>query len=112
MLRVVFALQGHDVREAANGAAALDQAEDFNPEVALLDIGLPDIDGYEVARRLRAGAGGSSMVLVALSGYGRDDDRGQAQAAGFDAHVVKPASADEIGDLVAELIARKRITAA
>ncbi|HYY61924.1 MAG TPA: ATP-binding protein [Burkholderiales bacterium] len=112
MLRAVFALQGHDVREAASGAAGLDQAGKFHPEVALLDIGLPDMDGYEVARCLRAGPAGSSMVLVALSGYGRDDDRGRAQAAGFDAHVVKPASADEIGDLVAELIARKRITAA
>ena len=65
----------------------------------------------EVARQLRAGPGGPSVVLVAISGYGRDDDRGRAKAAGFDALVVKPASADEIAGVIAELTARNRVAA-
>jgi PAS domain S-box-containing protein len=111
MLRAGLAMQGHDVHEAASGAAALAAAAEVHPEVVLLDIGLPDIDGYEVAQRLRAEAGGRSIVLVAVSGYGRDEDRGRAREAGFDAHVVKPADAEEIADVIAEIMTRNQVAA-
>ncbi len=62
----------------------------FAPQVVLLDIGLPDMDGYEVARRLRALPGGAAMTLVALTGYGQAEDRERALASGFDTHMVKP----------------------
>ena len=111
MLRVLLTMEGHEVREAVNGTAGIQAAADMNPDVVLLDIGLPDLDGYEVARRLRAGPGGHSMVLVALSGYGQDDDRGQTRDAGFDAHLVKPTSAERLGQIITELVARTQVTA-
>ena len=68
----------------------------FEPDVVLLDIGLPRLDGYEVARRIRARAGGSRRVLVAATGYGQDCDRQRSAAAGFDAHLVKPVDLDQL----------------
>ncbi len=82
---------GHDVRRAHDGLAALDAAQNFRPDVALLDIGLPALDGYEVARRLRQTAGLEHVVLVAITGYGHAADRLLTQSAGFDHHLVKPA---------------------
>ena len=106
MLRVRLALQGHQVREAANGAAGIRAAMEMKPDVVVLDIGLPDMDGYGVARRLRATPGGRSLILVALSGYGQDDDR--AAGAGFDAYLVKPANPEQLTQTIAELMARNR----
>jgi signal transduction histidine kinase/CheY-like chemotaxis protein len=90
-LAVLLSLQGHEVRTAHDGPAALETALAFRPEVVFLDIGLPGIDGYEVARRLRAQEGLKTALLVAVTGYGQEEDRHQAGEAGFDAHVVKPA---------------------
>ena len=81
---------GHDVRTAFDGQAALETAREFRPEVVLLDIGLPQMDGYEVARRLRAESDTRSPVLVAVTGYGQDEDRIHALQRGFDHHLVKP----------------------
>jgi len=81
---------GHEVRLAGDGPSALDVAAEFEPEVVLLDIGLPGMDGYEVARRLRARKESAGVVLVALTGYGQEEDRRRAQDAGFDHHLVKP----------------------
>ncbi len=81
---------GHDVHEAADGLGAIRVALEQRPDVALIDLGLPDLDGYEVARRLRAVHSRDEMVLVALTGYGTDEDRARTQAAGFDVHLVKP----------------------
>jgi signal transduction histidine kinase/CheY-like chemotaxis protein len=81
---------GHDVRMAHAGPQALELAQDFRPEVVLLDIGLPGMDGYEVARRLRREPGPGGVLLVALSGYGQEEDRRRSREAGFDEHVVKP----------------------
>jgi two-component system, sensor histidine kinase len=112
MLRAMLTMGGHEVREAADGESGIAAALETTPEVVLLDIGLPDMDGYEVARRLRTVPGGYSMVLVALSGYGRDDDRGRAREASFDAHVVKPAGPEQLGQIIAELVAaRNGVTA-
>jgi signal transduction histidine kinase/DNA-binding response OmpR family regulator len=83
-------IDGHDVRSAGDGAQALEVAADFAPEVVVLDIGLPFLDGYEVARRLRQAPLTRHTLLLALTGYGQKHDRQQAQAAGFDAHFVKP----------------------
>ncbi|MBX3621044.1 MAG: response regulator [Rhizobacter sp.] len=84
-------LSGHDVRTAADGREALVAAELFAPEVYVLDIGLPLLDGYELARRLRQMPLGSGALVLALTGYGQREDRQAAEAAGFDHHFVKPA---------------------
>jgi len=80
---------GHDVRTAFDGPAALAVSEEFGPDVVFLDIGLPVMDGYEVARRMRA-LDGKRMTLVAITGYGQEADRKRALDAGFDRHLVKP----------------------
>ena len=85
------------------GIAALNAAREQIPDVMLVDIGLPGIDGYEVARRVRRDPNLQYVMLVALTGYGREEDRQQAIAAGFDFHLVKPVSADALTDLVAQL---------
>jgi signal transduction histidine kinase/CheY-like chemotaxis protein len=87
----LLALGGHQVRTAADGREALAVAESFGPEVVVLDIGLPILDGYEVAARLRTMDGTRSALLLALTGYGQQEDRLRAEAAGFDHHFVKPA---------------------
>jgi signal transduction histidine kinase/CheY-like chemotaxis protein len=87
----LLALSGHEVRTAADGREALTVAEHFSPEVVVLDIGLPILDGYEVAARLRTMDGTRAALLLALTGYGQQDDRERAAAAGFDHHFVKPA---------------------
>jgi CheY-like chemotaxis protein len=83
-------MSGHEVRLAHDGASALAAARELRPDLVLLDIGLPGMNGYEVAKRLRAEASGRSMRIVAVSGYGGAEDRERAKAAGFDAHLVKP----------------------
>src|SRR6185295_4403299 len=88
-LTTLLQLWGHDVRVAYDGLAALRLAEAETPDVILSDIGLPGMDGYELARQLRARPAFGRVVLVALSGYGRDEDRRQAAEAGFDHHLVK-----------------------
>jgi CheY-like chemotaxis protein/anti-sigma regulatory factor (Ser/Thr protein kinase) len=84
-------IDGHEVRLAGDGMQAIEVATDFAPEVVVLDIGLPSLDGYEVARRLRQLAPTRESLMLALTGYGQKQDRQQAQAAGFDQHFVKPA---------------------
>ena len=89
-LGMVLGLDGHQVVSAYTGAQALELAHSFKPEIVLLDIGLPGVDGYEVARRIRALAGLQSVHLVAITGYGQDADKARARAAGFADHLVKP----------------------
>jgi signal transduction histidine kinase len=99
-LAEVMRLLGAEARVARTGAEALSVAQEFGPELVLLDIGLPGMDGYEIARRLRA-LTPARMRLVALTGYGSDRDKRMASEAGFDDHVVKPASAQVIETLLA-----------
>ena len=101
-LRVLLELDGYDVETAGDGPEGLEIARAKTPAVALIDIGLPGMDGYEVARGLRALAGPRSF-LVALTGYSDPDDRRRAEEAGFDAHVVKPVDPDELTRLLARL---------
>ena len=102
-LATLLQLSGHEVYTAANGAVALESAEQHRPEVALLDIGMPKLDGYEVARRIRAQPWGQRITLVALTGWGQDSDRRRSQEAGFDSHLVKPLDLDKLTELLAEL---------
>jgi signal transduction histidine kinase/DNA-binding response OmpR family regulator len=92
---------GSEVQVAHDGLAALAAAEAFRPEIVLLDIGLPGMDGYTVARRLRQQSGPQKLVLVAVSGYGQEEDRQLSSQAGFDRHLVKPASLPELRALIA-----------
>jgi two-component system CheB/CheR fusion protein len=94
-------LQGlaREVRIARTGPQALDLARDYRPDLVLLDIGLPGMDGYEVARRLRE-LGLDRTVLAAVTGYGRDEDRRRARAAGIDEHFVKPLGRETLAALI------------
>jgi CheY-like chemotaxis protein len=89
---------GHEVRLAHDGASALRVAREFKPQVILLDIGLPDMDGYAVAHRLRGEDLGGN-ILVALTGYGEARDRARAQQAGFDRHLTKPVDPGHLREL-------------
>lgn len=101
-MSVLLELEGHAVRTAASGEAALAAARDFRPHLVLLDIGLRGMDGYEVARRLRAGEGGDAALrLVAVTGYGHEDARARSREAGFDAHLVKPVHPEALVELLA-----------
>ena len=95
-LAALLSAQGHVVRVAHDGAEALNTAARFNPDFAFLDIGMPKVHGYEVARRFREQAGLSDCVLVAVTGWGQEDDRRRAREAGFDRHLVKPVDPDDI----------------
>jgi signal transduction histidine kinase len=102
-LRAVLEIEGHRVAAAADGADGVELAAAFHPEIAFVDIALPGLDGYEVARRLRAYEHGESMVLVALTGRGQPEDRRQAQAAGFDGYLVKPVVPEQLFELIARV---------
>jgi CheY-like chemotaxis protein len=94
-------LDGHEVRQAVDGPSAVEEALRWRPELALIDIGLPGIDGYEVVRRIRTEPVGRGMVLIALTGYGLPEDRQRAQEAGFDRHLVKPIDATKLAEVLA-----------
>jgi len=102
-LATVLELGGHEVFSAPNGSLALESAERHLPEVALLDIGMPLLDGYEVARRIRAQAWGKRIILVALTGWGQESDRRRSQEAGFDSHLVKPLDLAKLTQLLSRL---------
>jgi CheY-like chemotaxis protein/two-component sensor histidine kinase len=101
-LALILRARGHLVRTASDGPSALTEAAAFRPEVVLLDIGLPGMDGYEVARRLRAMPEAAGATLAALTGYNRDEDRRRAAEAGFDRHLTKPADPMEVQKLLVE----------
>jgi PAS domain S-box-containing protein len=97
---------GFETHVAHDGASALAAVAQFRPDVALIDIGLPVMDGYEVARRLRRTPGFEHLPLVALTGYGQESDRERVRQAGFDEHLVKPVDAERIGNLIERLVTR------
>jgi CheY-like chemotaxis protein len=102
-LTMLLRLAGHEVVTAYDGEAGLDMARRWQPDVVLLDIGLPRLDGYEVARQLRRDTGLRKALVVAMTGYGKDEDRRRSQEAGFNAHLVKPVDLDELARLIAAL---------
>jgi PAS domain S-box-containing protein len=99
--RLLSKLGNHEIRMVHDGLSALEAAKAQRPEVVLLDIGLPQMDGYEVAQRLRQQPGFQETVLVALTGYGTDEDRRRSTEAGFDHHLVKPASLENLRRVLA-----------
>ncbi|HEV7831998.1 MAG TPA: response regulator [Caballeronia sp.] len=92
---------GHEVRVMNDGPSALSMVDDFAPDVVILDIGLPGMDGFEVAREMRARAVTKTALLIALTGYGADSDKQKARDAGFDHHLVKPVSFTAIETVIA-----------
>jgi CheY-like chemotaxis protein len=93
---------GHSTRVAYDGPQALRVVGDFVPDVALVDIGLPVMDGHELARRLRESPRLARLRLVAVTGYGQESDRQRSREAGFDAHLVKPVDVDRLADVITE----------
>ena len=100
-LAMLLEESGHDVRTAHDGPTALEAALDYRPDVVLLDIGLPGLDGYEVAKRMRQQPVLKNVVLVAMTGYGQESDRQRSQEAGFDHHLVKPAEFGKVQQILA-----------
>jgi PAS domain S-box-containing protein len=109
MLRHLLEQTGHEVHEAADGLTGLERAFALRPDVAVIDIGLPELDGYEVARRIRA-AGRADVLLVAVTGYGQSSDRQRSGEAGFDAHLTKPVDPLALEALLANLPLDRRRT--
>jgi signal transduction histidine kinase/DNA-binding response OmpR family regulator len=105
-LKVLLELEGFVVRIANDGATALTVAQEFSPDVLILDIGLPGMDGFEVARQLRSRPESKNAVMIALTGYGEAESRLRSQQAGFDHHVVKPADIDFLLSIVSQLPAK------
>ena len=100
-LALLLHMVGAEVRTAHDGPAGLAQAEQFRPHAVLLDLGMPGMDGFEVARRLRMDPGQAGLVIVALTGWGQEDDRRRTRAGGFDHHLTKPVDVDALLDILA-----------
>jgi CheY-like chemotaxis protein/anti-sigma regulatory factor (Ser/Thr protein kinase) len=100
-LGMLLRIMGHEVRTAHDGLEAISAAAAFQPEVAILDIGLPKLNGYEVAKRIREQPWGKHIVLVALTGWGQDEHRRQSEEAGFDHHLTKPVEVEVLEELLA-----------
>ena len=100
---MLLRMAGHDVAVARDGLGAVDQTASFDPDLVLLDIGLPGISGYEAAQRIRQLPRGEGVQLVALTGWGQEDDRRRSREAGFDQHLVKPVDFDALRTLLASL---------
>jgi PAS domain S-box-containing protein len=102
-LAMLLTLGGHDVRTAHDGVAAVDAARTFRPRVVLMDIGMPRVNGYEAARTIREAPWGRDVILIALTGWGQDEDKRRTAEAGFDAHLTKPMDPHEFEAVLASL---------
>lgn len=102
-LATMLELSGHQVQTAYAAHQGLELLEAFRPHVMLTDIGLPDLDGYELARRIRASASGRNTILVAVTGWGQQEDRRRAFEAGFDHHLTKPIAPEILDSLLRSL---------
>jgi CheY-like chemotaxis protein len=102
-LAMMLKTKGHEVRTAYDGVEAIEAAREFRPEVVLLDIGMPRLDGYEAARRIREECGPQNrLVLIAITGWGQDENRAKTREAGFDHHLVKPVEPAALTRLLAQ----------
>ncbi len=110
-LSMLLTMWGHVVRTAADGVEVLERAPEFQPRVVLLDLGMPRLDGYETARRIREQPWGRDIALIALTGWGQPQDRDRTSRAGFDAHLVKPVSNRDLADALGRFIGPPRHTA-
>lgn len=102
-MAMMLSMMGHDTRTAHDGEAAVTTAEEFRPQVVLLDIGLPKLNGYEVAQRIRQQEWGTAMFLVAITGWGQDEDRRRSEDVGMNLHMVKPVEPDALDRVLADL---------
>lgn len=102
-MAMMLSIMGHDTRTAHDGESAVATAESFLPDVVLLDIGLPKLNGYEVAQRIRGSAWGASMYLIAVTGWGQDEDRQRSSEVGLNQHMVKPVEPAALEKLLAGL---------
>jgi len=102
-MSMLLEMWGHDVAYAYDGPSALETAAQWQPQAVFLDIGLPGMDGYEVAERLRELPHAKDAVLIAITGYGQDDDRMRSRRAGIDHHLVKPVAPDTLRSLIDSL---------
>ena len=100
-LAMLLEFDGHTIVTAHDGPSAFDAAERYRPDVALLDLGLPVMDGFEVCRRLRQQPWGRGILLVALTGWGQEEDRSRTREAGFDRHLIKPVDPKALSVLLA-----------
>jgi DNA-binding response OmpR family regulator len=110
-MAVVLKIMGHEVGTAYDGEQAVAAAEAMRPEVAILDIGMPKLNGYEACRRIRAQRWGRAMYVIALTGWGQEEDRRRTEEAGFDGHMVKPADPAALIQLLPTLTARRAAAA-
>jgi CheY-like chemotaxis protein len=99
-LAMLLKIMGHDTRTAHDGIESVEAAAAFRPEVMLLDIGLPRLNGYDVCRRIREQSWGAGIVLIALTGWGNDEDKQRSKLAGFNYHMVKPVAPDALEKLL------------
>lgn len=102
-LAMMLSIMGHDTRTAHDGESAVSTAETFLPDVILLDIGLPKLNGYEVAQRIRETSWGASMYLIAVTGWGQDEDRQRSSEVGLNLHMVKPVEPSALEKVLATL---------
>jgi CheY-like chemotaxis protein len=100
MLGILLTQDRHEVKMASDGPSGLEAALSFRPEIAVLDLGLPGFDGYELARRIRSHDEGKQIYLVALTGYGQPEDRLRSKEAGFDEVAVKPLDVNQLAQLL------------
>ena len=100
---LLLGLMGHEVATAVDGLDAIRTAETFRPDVILMDIGLPKLDGLGATRRIREQPWGRSIIIIAVTGWGQDTDRALSRAAGCDAHLVKPIEVADLDPLLASL---------
>jgi CheY-like chemotaxis protein len=98
---LLLGMLGHVVQTAVDGLAAVEAAERFRPDVILMDIGLPKLDGHAATRRIRAEPWGKSILIIAVTGWGQESDRALSKAAGCDAHLVKPLDVTELEGMLA-----------
>ena len=105
-LSMVLELIGHEVMAAYDGESAVRLADEFRPQMVLLDLGMPNVNGYEACRRIRDYAWGAEMTLIAVTGWGQEEDRRRSAAAGFDGHLVKPVSPEALEQLSSHLHSR------
>ncbi len=100
---MMLSIMGHETRTAHDGESAVAEAERFLPEVVLLDIGLPKLNGYEVAQRIREQSWGTSMFLIAVTGWGQEEDRQRSTEVGLNVHMVKPVEPAALEKILADL---------
>ena len=105
-MAMMLRLFGHEVRTASDGLEAVEVAEHFRPEVILMDVGMPRLNGYEATRRIRERSWGSSIIIIALTGWGQEGDRAHSKKAGCNGHLVKPVNPNELNTLLSHLTAQ------